>query len=174
MANALDSVVWQNQDMGLWSTLVTGLVGIAGIVGAIVSSWLAAKSSAANVRLGIAAENERTALADRRHTYASCMTALSALLTAAIDHRNMAVREDKLLADSKVDAAFDTMYQRASELWLIAPPEVRRTAHRAVNAVTEFVAATHNHSHEGPDVEALFKLRRNLSTAMREDLGVKE
>lgn len=63
-----------------WSTLVTGAVGVAGIIGAILAARMASKSQTANLLTSIHAENERERQRVRRDIYvrhlAACQDAM--------------------------------------------------------------------------------------------------
>lgn len=63
----------------LISTVVTGVVGIAGIGGSIVSARLASKSAAENLNRNIRAEDTRIKRADKRAVYVNCLAELSRL-----------------------------------------------------------------------------------------------
>jgi hypothetical protein len=62
-------------DLGV---IVTGVVvgSASGIIGAICGAWMTGRSQIAGLKLGIAAENERAKIAEKRRVYARCIAAL--------------------------------------------------------------------------------------------------
>ncbi len=69
--------------MTLWLTLITGLVGVAGIAGTILSARLTSRSQTANLMLSISEERKRARVTDRRQVYASFMAILNKVAIGA-------------------------------------------------------------------------------------------
>jgi hypothetical protein len=63
-----------------WATVVptaiTGLLGLAGIGGTLLSARLTSKSDAENLRTSISAEDARSRVVEKRRIYAKCLAAL--------------------------------------------------------------------------------------------------
>jgi hypothetical protein len=63
-----------------WGTVVpaaiTGVVGLAGIGGTLLSARMTGKSDAENLRMSISAEHTLAKLAEKRRIYANCLAAL--------------------------------------------------------------------------------------------------
>jgi hypothetical protein len=58
-------------------TIVTGVVGIAGIGGSIIAAKIASKSAVDNLRISISAEDVRAQRAEKRLIYAKCLAAMA-------------------------------------------------------------------------------------------------
>jgi len=58
---------------------ITGIVGLAGIGGTLVSAKITRKSAAENLRTSIGAEDERARLAEKRRIYAQALASLTAV-----------------------------------------------------------------------------------------------
>lgn len=136
---------------------ITGVVGIAGIGGALLSARMTAKSSAENLRTSISAEDARARNAEKRRTYANCL----AVLTLAVSTRASANPDDR---DSRTNAAnlIITAANAVFEVKLIAPPEVDTLAIAAMqNLSSSKVGQVHK--------ESAGAITR-LASAMRADL----
>lgn len=159
--------------MVLWSSIITGLVGVAGIAGALGAAWLSGQSATDNLRLRLTVEKEQAQLADRRATYASCLAAVNDMITVADSYRNS--RSEKAdrrkVAEQELKEARQLLFQRAGELWLIAPRNIRQLAHRMEDALTDFAFEVDKGTSHPTDIEAVFRSRRELTKAMRADLG---
>jgi hypothetical protein len=66
------------------------------------------------------------------------------------------------------------MYQRTGELWLIAPRDIRQRTHKMVEALTDFASGPDKDASSVADIEVVFRARRELTRAMRADLGAME
>ena len=67
-----------------WTTLITGIVGaVIGVAGTSLGAWLTGKTQTANLRVSIDAERERARVADKRQTYARCLTSLTEVVFQA-------------------------------------------------------------------------------------------
>jgi hypothetical protein len=55
---------------------ITGVVGLAGIGGTLLSARMTGKSDAANLRMSVSAEDTRAKLAEKRRIYANCLAAI--------------------------------------------------------------------------------------------------
>jgi hypothetical protein len=162
-------VDWGNVAAGA----ITGVVGLAGIIG---TSWQGKRSreaqatdlkasldaTAANLKPGIDAENERARLADKRRVYARYLAALSELLRAM--GLVQAVGADNLTAVGAELDASTALISALSEVELIAPYEVGILAGFARKVLADYDPDDQNPFDYG-------NARANLIWAMRADLG---
>jgi len=88
---------------------ITGIVGLAGIGGTLVSAKITRKSAAENLRTSIGAEDERARLAEKRRIYAQALASLTAVNVMGKEERSRitlaatsAVNEVVLIAPSHV------------------------------------------------------------------------
>jgi hypothetical protein len=167
-----------------WASVVpgaiTGIVGIAGIGGSILSAKLAGKSATQNLQTSITAENERTHVADKRRIYASFQASLNKLLVAidTVQTYGAGLEREQRLSDMR--AAVTTMFGAISELQLIAPEGLRYLTTDVANLTYKHFRAaeqgTSTASMLGPEVadQQFIDQRRKLYRAMRADLGMPE
>jgi hypothetical protein len=106
-------------------TIVTGVVGVAGIGGTILSARIARKSAADTARLTITAENERITLAEKRRIYAECISALTMPLAASLPDSEKNTFDAALTANNLV-----------AELGLIAPQDIQEKAKTTMYLLT--------------------------------------
>ena len=159
--------VWRNGSMsGVdWGTVIaagiTGLVGVVGIGGTLLSARMTSKSDAENLRTSISAEDARAKVAEKRRIYANCLAALvaasmaSGAARAANDNPAVEFRMETL---QRAMAAQQAAMNAVSEVQLIGSPEV------SVLAMHCSMAATDTSSDWGSTYSRLL-------TTMRTDLG---
>jgi hypothetical protein len=145
------------------STAITGAVGIAGVAGTIISTRIASKSATKDLQLSINTENERANKAEKRRTYAACQAAFDEMTMAAVVVWHRAFKDDEARdkAQMKSDQARDAMYQKISEVRLIAPPDVHKIAREVADQLL---------SYDGQTSDEISSLRLKLFQAMRVDL----
>jgi uncharacterized alpha-E superfamily protein len=151
-----------------WPQIITGVVGLGGIAGTIVSARLAANTATKNLELSIAAENERAREASRRQVYTACLTALHEFYT--MGDRIHSMHQDnpeKAEAAQKLNDIMDAAYRAVSEVRLMAPPKVWNAVLQAANAISNYADV----GARGEDSAAVNELLALATTAMREDLG---
>ena len=184
-----------------WTTYipaaVTGVVGLAGIGGALWQAKRAREAAAEdakanreaasgdlqasmrqtanNLVVSINAEDKRADVATRRRIYAACLAAFQQVSRAAVNYRTarttQAEEERKPLIE-KQEVAQDKMYQAVSELLLIAPYDVVQLVDTLSNTLLSFMAATHiGPPFRGPAAKEAGQIRTALVRAMRIDLG---
>jgi hypothetical protein len=164
-----------------WASVVpgaiTGIVGIAGIGGSIVSAKLAGKSATQNLQTSIAAENERARLADKRRIYASFQASMDNVYVAIDTAQTSRAGADREQHVSDMRAAATTMLAAMTELQLIAPKDLRNLATDVGNLTARhFRAAEEGRrtiqltSKEGAE-RKFAEERLELYRAMRADLG---
>jgi hypothetical protein len=145
-----------------WGTVIAGAVGAIGGVGAtLAGAWMNGRSQMAGLRLGIAADNDRAKVAEKRRIYAACLTALSDDLSAAIRRETFANTEET----GKYGAALLTALNAVSELQLVAPSEVGRCGGTAL------VRLNHLKHFTDEARQAFVRALVELTKAMRADLG---
>jgi hypothetical protein len=124
-----------------WDTLITGVVGVAGIGGTILAARMTNKTQTANLIRSIAAENERTRLAEKRRIYArhlaSCTEAVQANLKWRMFKGKGTGLGFSLVSDYGAKVA--TAIASAAEVRLIAPADVANLAERAVNVIPSYM-----------------------------------
>jgi hypothetical protein len=107
-----------------WPQVITGVVGVVGIAGTIVSGRLAARSATKDLKLSIAAEDRRAQIAEKRRVYAHTLTVIAELGAAMSSYR-----ADFLSASGPRQAELSrnqyrlviTSWQAVNELKLVAP-----------------------------------------------------
>lgn len=104
-------------------TAITGVVGLAGIGGTLLSARMTGKSDAANLQVSISAEDRRARCTEKREVFARFLTAASAAQMAAVRYRSHYDPDHPQgdLAEAQ-SAAVVAMSQAVSVLILIAPP----------------------------------------------------
>ena len=126
--------------MNLWPTLITGAVGVAGIVGTILAAQLTARSQAANLMITIDAERDRARVADKRQVYANFISALNELLvTTAVEKYKDGGAAKKPGAYWDRFSAGRSVYTRLSELELVGSKEIISRAREISDLVTNFL-----------------------------------
>ena len=152
-----------------WGTVIaagiTGVVGVAGIGGTLLSARMTSKSDAENLRMSIAAEDKRAQLAEKRRIYANCLARLTDGFYAATIV--------KTYTGKNTDAEYKTAVQECNrarveathtlhEVRLIGPGHVGNLASNAVRSLLRVL--------EGDSTE-YSKVQAELASAMRADLG---
>lgn len=101
-----------------WSNVTTGLVGLAGIGGTILSARMAGNSASRNLQTSISAENQRADRAEQRRVYSHFL----GLVLHAIEERayqERAKEEDRAAAKIDADRAVFNAADTAHEVKLI-------------------------------------------------------
>jgi hypothetical protein len=154
-----------------WATVVTGVVGLAGIGGTLFAAWLASRSQTKNLQLSINAENERQRLADKRRIYAKFMESVTAVIGSALKlqrNRADATEEEVRAMVTAVDEATGYMVNTGNEVVLIGPPSLGTLAEEIRRELADRVAV----AQRGRIADLGFQdRRRELYEAMRADLG---
>jgi hypothetical protein len=148
-----------------WGIVVTGVVGLAGIGGALLSVRMTSNSAADNLRTTISAEAARARLAEKRRIYANCLVALTAYTHAAGSLAQGAELSPAEYAGLEEDSDRTRMAAvlATSEVYLIGPPEVIKLANRT------FLLALG--AETGNRIDDPAKAIAELAGAMRRDLG---
>ena len=121
-----------------WAYVMTGLVGLAGIAGTLWQGRRSDRAGARNLQTTIDAENARAQIADKRHTYAQCLAALTQLqqATAVVDRhrRNTETAEGKRAESDRLTASTAAL-TATWELTLIGRADVALVANTAVEVI---------------------------------------
>jgi hypothetical protein len=165
--------------MTLWPTLITGLVGVAGITGTILAARMTARAQTANLMLSINKDRERVQLADKRQVYANFISSMhDIILTAIVVRYSETDPQKKLKALINALPAQGVIYNRLGELELIAPEEVISQARAFVKFIMGFVHeilenanALEEEKLDLADTQ-MEKMEKELSEIMRTDLGI--
>lgn len=184
-----------------WTTyipsVVTGVVGLAGIGGALWQAKRAREAAAKeakadreaastdlqasmrqtadNLVVSINAEDKRADVATKRLIYAACLAAFQQVMRAAVNYRTARTTQTeeqrKPLIEKQEDVQ-DKMYQAMGELLLIAPYDIAQLADMLSNTLLSFMAATHiGPPFQGPAAKEAGQIQSALLRAMRIDLG---
>jgi hypothetical protein len=184
-----------------WTTYipsaVTGVVGLAGIGGALWQAKRAREAAAEDAKVSreaasidlqasmrqtsndlvvsINAEDKRADIATKRRIYAACLAAFQQVMRAAVNYRTaratQAEEERKPLIEKQEDAQ-DKMYQTMGELVLVAPYDIVQLTGTLSNTLLSFMAATHiGAPFQGPAAKEAGQIQTALVRAMRIDLG---
>jgi hypothetical protein len=169
-----------------WATVITGIVGLAGIGGTLWQGKRARETASKdlreslnansrNLQLSINAEDGRHRRAEKREVYAACIAAFAEMNRAALVYAVPLVYPGKTVSESargEYDTAFDKMVLQVSQALLIAPPAVRDlltanvTHFEAIGPPYQDVPSEHMPGW----LTELGRLREALSDIMRADL----
>lgn len=158
-----------------WGEIITGIVGLGGVAGSILSAKVAGESATRVARLTISAEGARAREAEKRKTYAACVAAFAEMTFAAIDHRSMYPPADRqsekwVAKRERLAKARDAVYE-ATMLLHLTSDEVARQADRHRDALTSYVEATRSGMPKGEsDGDDIVQSRSDLYRAMLDDL----
>jgi hypothetical protein len=159
-----------------WPAIVTGVVGLVGIVLAHLQGRYSQRRQAEDVqatldaatqdlRMSITAEDARARLADRRKIYVHCLVELSALRAAAVR-----VRAEQGHGAAHAAAAMDAFRQAVLAAHEAVWPVVISGSPEVAKLAGQFVASVSNALDPGQD--AAFRQAQNaLIRAMRADLS---
>lgn len=166
--------------MSLWPTFITGVVGVAGILGTIVAARMTARSQTANLMLSINEERGRAQVVDKRQVYARFTASIQEYIheiTAAYFYTSEA--EKLLQAVRETIPARSKVYNGLYELYLIAPEEIVSQAGELNEYVMGNYTGTLMDIKEGSEQVAAMEpldakantLQEQLLKIMRADLG---
>jgi hypothetical protein len=184
-----------------WTTyipnVITGVIGLAGIGGALwgakraretaaedaranreaTSSDLQAsmRQTANNLVVSINAEDKRAYVAVKRRIYAECHTAFQQAIRAAVSYRTARTtqtEDERKPLIEKQEYAQDKVSQAMGELLLIAPYNIAQLADALSATIISIEAATYNGPpFQGPEFKEVGQILSALMRAMRIDLG---
>jgi hypothetical protein len=112
-----------------WDVTVTGIVGIAGIVGTITATRMTTRNQTVNQLIRIHAENERIQNADKKQAFLGFIRAASTVIKAAIWYRQVCELEVRFSekndsALEEVNAARFEMLSSILRMELTSSPQV--------------------------------------------------
>lgn len=165
--------------MNLWPTLITGLVGVAGIAGTILAARMTARNQTANLMLSISEERNRARIADKRQVYANFIASVNETILATghayYSETDPGERDAALIRALPERGA---IYHRAGEVELIAPEEVTSQAVAMTRLVMSYSDELMKYAGKVPEavIETLYErgseMEKQLFKAMRADLGI--
>lgn len=152
--------------------VITGVVGLAGIVGSILSARLTSRSAARNLQLSISAEGKRAHTGEKRRIYAAFNSAIEGLWIIATSSEDFTTDPGRLHYNQAMSLLWSTYY----EVSLIAPGNVNTLAVDTTNVTNQFASdlrkLTGNRARHAPP--GFDEKRKDLISAMRADLGEQE
>lgn len=164
-----------------WATIippvVTGVVGIAGIGGAILSVKITTKSQAANLRLSIDAENNRARVAEKRRIYATFIACYNEALDSVVKHRasfSLSESTNDIKAMEVIQReALKALNDARAEMGLIQPAGFDSLPDQQVEALHSYAEATAAGAREldTPKPAVELAVQDELYIAMRTDLA---
>ena len=168
--------------MSIWPTVITGVVGVAGIIGTILAARITASRQTANLLFSLTEERNRARLVDKRQVYANFITAAheADLMIMWVYIARSQGKEDVPISELyKLRAA---MYSRLSEVELVGSEEVisraqamsRYVTQSSASLINPYLVEVDNLSKEArpPGSDPLQEAEKRLNEAMRADLGV--
>lgn len=155
-----------------WPAIVTGLVtGVVGLAGILATYWQGKRATGAaseNLRTSINAENERAMLAEKRRIYARFLASLTDVLVTATkieDRGKQASTEEHKAMTDDLARSLAPMLSALTEVGLVGPESLRDLADGVANKVTRAADDLGNS-------DFVFRpLLDQLYGAMRADLG---
>jgi hypothetical protein len=146
------------------AVIVTGLVGAAGIAGALLSAGLTARWQLVSLKVGIAAENERARLAEKRRIYAQFLGS-SVNVRLAIIYNDLLANSDQPTSEltDRITATMSEWANRGYEVALIAPKNVGDLVETSVKLLYD--------EYDESQQRMFGKAIDALTEAMRADLG---
>lgn len=162
-----------------WPAIITGVVtGVVGLAGIVATYWQgkrATEAASENCRRSIDAQDEHARLAEKRRVYAACQAAFTAMRIESITHRvayqppaDQAQRDAAELALNQVQRG---MLNATSELLLIAPKGVRKIAADLVDSYVSYITATVRGASLDEPTGPAAHVQNQLYDAMRADLA---
>ena len=146
------------------TAIVTGVVGVAGIIGTFWNGKRAREAASKDLLASINAENQRAKRAERRQVYArhlaACTDAMLARHFSSPGQEGGTIQEGSTITYAYANASLKAM-DTASEVELIAPGEIGDLAIRLVRLIDE----------ADKKLTDYLSVRDQLLRAMRVDLG---
>jgi hypothetical protein len=163
--------------------IVTGAVGVAGIVGTLASARITRTSAANNLRLSITAEDTRQRRAEKRQIYAAYLgsinqainaigqeeTAAAAELLPSVTKKIMGLTISYATAQAEAQQALTTMINAQAELELVAPPEVVKQSVKVRQLIATWYQKS-DKNEQAPIWKSLATELADLHRVMRADL----
>jgi hypothetical protein len=155
--------------------VVTGVVGLAGIVATYWQGKRATEAASENYRRSIDVQDERARLAEKRRIYATCQATFTAMRIESITHRVAyqppADQAQRDAAELALNQAQRAMLNATSELLLIAPEGVRKLAADLADSYASYTTATVRGASLDEPTGPAAHMQSQLYDAMRADLA---
>jgi hypothetical protein len=155
------------------SIAITGLVGIAGVVGTIVAAKIASKSATKDLKLSINAESDRARRAEKRQIYAESLAAFTEVSWASFEYLQQTIKEDRDASRVRLKTLLDGILKALGEARLIASPEIVNSLDDAHRVSYKYISEID----KGKDDKILRAIaieigdvRGSMEAAMRADL----
>ena len=169
----------QTVSVSNWPAIITGVVtGVVGVAGIVATYWQgkrATEAASESFRRSIYAADERARLDEKRRIYAACQAAFTAMRIESITHRvahqpppDQAQRDAAELALNQVQRA---MLNATSELLLIAPYDVRKITTDLADSYVSYITATVRGAPLDEPASPAAHVQEQLYDAMRADLA---
>jgi hypothetical protein len=129
-----------------WPTIVTGITGVAGIIGTYWQGKRAREATSKDLRDSLQADADRALRADRRGVYARYLAVINKTLnySSVFESEWTAAGEDdtkRRTLRSAVGATLSELYAAAAEVKLIAPDVIGDAATAKSDSYTEYFNA---------------------------------
>ena len=178
MQEAIASAV-QAVSISDWPAIVTGVVtGVVGLAGIMAVYWQgkrATETASQTFRRSIDVQQERARLAEKRRIYAACQAAFTAMRIESITHRVAyqppADQDQRDAAELALNQVQRQMLNATSELLLIAPYDVRKLAADLADSYVSYITATVRGAPLDEPASPAAHVQEQLYDAMRADLA---
>jgi len=161
-----------------WPTIVTGVVGVAGIIGTYWQGKRAREATSQDLRDSLSAETDRALRTDRRVVYANLLAMITKMTNAAamltVEWAENRGKDARLALRSAHVQTLTELYVAGAEVNLIAPDPIWGAATTTIDFFTDY--ANELLSNKEPDFRTfentVMEHVRLLCDAMRADLDV--
>jgi hypothetical protein len=127
--------------MDWWGSIITGVVGLAGIGGTLLSARITGKSNTEDLRTSISAENTRARRAEKRMIYAKFLAACNEMIVVRARINTYEAGDPKGEVPRGVDEQNALFFAAAmsanAELELVAHAEVRDRARELLDVIVK-------------------------------------
>jgi hypothetical protein len=158
-----------------WAVVVaSAITGVVGLGGVIAGASIASRSATRDLKLGISAENERARLALKRGVYADCLAAFAEMIMVVFTFRPHHSADDHdaaKTAETKQSQAQVVMFQKISEVRLIAPRNVALAVTELAMMLLEYASDSFRGESFGTSPEVITEKQNAVFEVMRADLG---
>ena len=162
-----------------WPAIVTGVVtGVVGLAGIMALYWQgkrATETASQTFRRSINVQQDRARLAEKRRIYAACQATFTAMHIESITHRVAYQpppdQDQRDAAELALNQVQRSMLNATSELLLIAPDDVRKLAANLADSYVSYIAATVHGAPLDEPAGATAHMQDQLYDAMRADLA---
>lgn len=117
-------------------TAITGVVGLAGIAGSIISARQTSKSASRDLRLSIKAEDTCAGIAEKRRIYAAFNAAIEGLWIVVTSSENFTLDPGRLHYNQAMTLLWSNYY----EVRLVASGGVSSLAHDVTEMMTQLAS----------------------------------